>query len=122
MRDALNGLSWFSWESQYQVSDEYKLDFYCPTGNVAIEVDGEHHNTESQHLDDCQRESVVLIERSIKIFRIEDHEIDDLDFLRDFIFMADMAVDVRSRQRRSKTFRRCLQPKTRQEYLPLRTI
>ncbi len=48
----------------------YILDFYCPSECIAVELDGKSHFEISQHEKDQRRDS-FLLERGIKVVRIE---------------------------------------------------
>jgi len=101
MRRALNDRSWFSWKSQHYVGDRrtaYILDFFCPVGNVAIEVDGDYHHRDEQRVADRVREYVLSLNHAIQVFRIQNRQIEDPKLLADFIFAVDCVADVRQMQ------------------------
>lgn len=54
---------------QHSISG-YILDFYCPTENLAIELDGEAHNTTQAQENDEMRD-LFLLNYGIKILRFE---------------------------------------------------
>lgn len=52
----------------------YVLDFYCPSLKLAIEVDGEYHNTKNQKEIDLERQKVIE-EYNIIFLRFKNYEI-----------------------------------------------
>ena len=54
--------------------DEYVLDFYCPSENLAIELDGDHHfSDEGQKYD--EKRSAYLNSLKIRVLRFENEEV-----------------------------------------------
>ena len=52
----------------------YILDFYCPDEKLAIELDGQHHYTNSGLAYDQER-TAYLNHRGIKVIRFENEEV-----------------------------------------------
>lgn len=52
----------------------YFLDFFLPEHNLAIEIDGEYHNTKEQTAKDKQRDK-NLLEMGIKTIRITNKQV-----------------------------------------------
>lgn len=50
------------------------LDFYCPSENLAVELDGAHHFTEDGKKYD-ERRSKFLNDHGIQVVRFENHEV-----------------------------------------------
>ena len=50
--------------------DDYILDFYCPSEHIAVELDGEVHNSDRAMLRDHERK-LFLICYGIKVIRFE---------------------------------------------------
>ena len=67
---ALGGLKF---RRQHSVGN-YILDFYCPEYKLAIELDGEWHNTEEQKLKDDKR-TAYLNSVGITVLRFENKEV-----------------------------------------------
>ena len=54
--------------------DKYVLDFYCPSENLAIELDGDHHfSDEGQKYD--EKRSAYLNSLKIRVLRFENEEV-----------------------------------------------
>lgn len=52
----------------------YILDFYCPEERLAVELDGEHHFTETGVFYDEQR-SIYLLAHGIAVVRFENYKV-----------------------------------------------
>ena len=61
------------WRRQFSI-DSYILDFYCPKLKLAIELDGNHHYTDSGYCHDSIRER-YLSELGIEVLRFENRHI-----------------------------------------------
>ena len=57
----------------------YIADFYCHELQIVIEVDGEYHNKEDQAKEDEKR-TKYLMEKGIKVFRLTNEEVINIDF------------------------------------------
>ena len=65
----------FPWKFRNQhPANKFILDFYCHKAKLAIEVDGEYHNTRVNHLYDDDRDK-VLEEFGVKTLRVSNKEI-----------------------------------------------
>lgn len=65
----------FPWNFRNQhPANKFILDFYCHKAKLAIEVDGEYHNTRVNHLYDDDRDK-VLEEFGVKTLRVSNKEI-----------------------------------------------
>ena len=65
--------------------DNYILDFYCPSERLAIELDGEVHNIETQAEYDNERD-LFLFYYGIKVLRFENKEVfENPDYLLECI-------------------------------------
>lgn len=53
----------------------YILDFYIPSANIVVEIDGEYHNEEDQKRDDKIRSSVIRRNGILKIVRFTNNEV-----------------------------------------------
>lgn len=74
---------WYDFLQKYPIRfqrqkpiDEYIVDFYCAKANLAIELDGEYHNTEEQYLEDIQR-TAKLKTAGIEVIRFRNTDLDD---------------------------------------------
>jgi very-short-patch-repair endonuclease len=72
---------------QYPV-DPYVLDFYCHEMNLAIELDGGQHNTDTaRRYDECR--SNHLTSRGITVLRFWNHDVlEDIDAVLEAIHIA----------------------------------
>ena len=59
---------------------DYIVDFYCAKVHLAIELDGEYHNTEKQYSDDTNR-TLELNKLGIEVIRFNNSDLDS-DFNR----------------------------------------
>jgi very-short-patch-repair endonuclease len=66
----LNG---FKFRRQHPIAD-FIVDFYCAEFGVAIEVDGEYHDSDAQRILDEKR-TCELNRLNIKIIRFTNHEV-----------------------------------------------
>jgi very-short-patch-repair endonuclease len=57
-----------------KVIGEYIVDFYCPKANLAIELDGGQHYSETGQANDRTRDD-VLMKMGIKVLRFSDREV-----------------------------------------------
>jgi very-short-patch-repair endonuclease len=63
----------YKWRRQHSIG-KYILDFYCPTANLAIELDGKHHFTiDGTKADEIRTEYLQTI--GIKVIRFENKEL-----------------------------------------------
>ena len=61
------------------------MDFYCPEKRIAIELDGNIHNTEEVRNHDENRDGFIKVFK-IKIIRIKNEKvIDDIDDVLEYI-------------------------------------
>lgn len=70
--------------SRQKIIDNYILDFYCSELLLAIEIDGSHHKENFQAGYDEARDS-LLSSFGIKVIRVSNDEVKDLDKLREKI-------------------------------------
>ena len=54
--------------------DQFIVDFYCASVKIAIEIDGEHHFTESGTIYDTER-SAVLAGYGIEVIRFTNQDV-----------------------------------------------
>ena len=59
---------------------EYIVDFYCAKANLAVELDGEYHNTKEQYSEDKNR-TKELNKLGIEVIRFNNSDL-DIDFNR----------------------------------------
>ncbi|MBR6076931.1 MAG: DUF559 domain-containing protein [Paludibacteraceae bacterium] len=65
--------------------DGYILDFFAPSVNLCIELDGDFHYTESGAIHDIARDA-FLVSKGITVLRIENKDLwNDPDNIRDYI-------------------------------------
>lgn len=61
--------------------DKYVLDFYCPSENLAVELDGEDHFSDFGLAYDSERE-LFLRQYNIQIIRFENQEVfENIEFV-----------------------------------------
>jgi len=71
---------------QYSV-ENFVVDFYCPQGKLAIEIDGESHYREGAEEADCQRQRIIE-SFGIKFLRFTNTEVyENLDGVMERISM-----------------------------------
>lgn len=73
---------WYDYLNKYPVRFQrqkaigsYIVDFYCATAYLAIELDGEYHNTEKQYAQDKER-TEELNKMNIYVLRFRNEEIE----------------------------------------------
>jgi very-short-patch-repair endonuclease len=55
---------------------KYIVDFYCPSRNLVIEIDGGHHYEDGEIIDDdLQREKFLRTELRLKVLRFTNDDI-----------------------------------------------
>lgn len=67
----LKGFFNFQFERQYKV-DQYKIDFYIPFYNLALEFDEKHHKKQKQSQYDKKREEYIKRKIKCQFIRIDE--------------------------------------------------
>ena len=76
----------------YRLTGKYKgyhciVDFYIPSLHLAIEIDGEYHNTAEQKRKDEFKDNLIAKRRKVKMLRIKNEEADEvIERINDFIY------------------------------------
>jgi very-short-patch-repair endonuclease len=63
------------WYRKDKLDKFYIVDFYIPSLNIVIEIDGEYHNTKDQQKNDRLRSGIIKNNGVFKVFRFSNYEV-----------------------------------------------